>query len=433
MPAYALSQRLASRLLLACLFGGFLFGGLRSQLAGGAVLLAVWLVALLGPARPGWELLRPWLMFLGWSGLALLASASPLTGLYSWARWAGLAAFLVLASDIWDEYDRGLWFWGLGIFGAIAAAASWLVPVSGYPWVGILPPYYNYTAFVQAALFCAALAAALRRDGPHGPARKAVWLLAGLALVQIFVCKSRGGLLAAACGSGVFAWRHLDRRYRKWTLAVLALALAAALALATLGKMEVASAFKRPQIWRAALAIAGDNPIFGAGPGRFGSAFLAHNFSAGYGLINFGARAEHAHSEFMEVLAETGWPGLLLLLAALWSSLRAPRPEDSSWTREAALAAFCAMTAQCLVDNMLHMGTLGLLYFSALAVARGPRIDMGESPHWKAWAWAGLVLALLAPLPGRLLEHWDGLRAGSADPAVRLEASEQAVRLAPSD
>ncbi|OGS40578.1 MAG: hypothetical protein A3J82_04330 [Elusimicrobia bacterium RIFOXYA2_FULL_69_6] len=421
-----LSAQAAGLLLLCALFCGFFAGGLRDAALAAPVLFCAALTALLGP-RPSGDLLRPWLYFLGWAALSLVASAQPLMGLSTVSRWAVLALFFCSACASWGEKERRAWFWGLGACAAVLAAAAALVDRPGYPFTGILPPYYNYTCFVEAAFFSAALAAVLRPDGPRGAWRALAAVLGALALAEVFWANSRGALAAAAVGAGVFAWRNLPRA-RSWSAAAAAaLLLAAFAALATLDKLDVAPAFKRPQIWRSALAVAAEDPVLGAGPGEFANAFLRHNFPAGYGLGMYRARAEHAHSEVMEALAQFGFPGLLLLLAALWAGLRAGPPASSSWTREAALAAAAAMTAQCLIDNMLHLPALGLLYFSALAAARAPdgRAAGRGAPAWRPLAWAALLLAGLSWLPGALVERWSA--AGGIGSLLR------AARLAPAD
>lgn len=417
----------ASGLLLLCgLFCGLFAGGLRDAALAAPVLACVALTAWLGP-RPLEDRLRPWLFFLGWAVLSLCASPQPLMGLAAVSRWAVLALFFCAACASWGEGQKRAWFWGLGACGAALAAAAVLIDRPGMPRTGLLPPYYNYTCFVEAALFSAAFAAVLRRDGPRGPWR---WLAAGLgavALAEVFWAHSRGALLSAGAGAGVFAWRHLPRRWLRPALPALALACLSAMALATWEKREVMRDFKRPQIWRAALSVAWESPVLGAGPGEFANAFLKHNFPAGYGIGVYRARAERAHSEVMEALAQFGFPGLILLLAALWASFRPGPSETSSWTREAGLAAVAAMTAQCLIDNMLHLPALGLLYFSALAVAGAPeesRVRAG-APAWRAFAWAGLFSAALAWVPGSLVARWRA--EGGPAPLLR------AVRLAPAD
>ncbi|MDD5630019.1 MAG: O-antigen ligase family protein [Elusimicrobia bacterium] len=328
-----------------------------------------------------------------------------------------------MAASLWGEAERRLWFWALTVCAAVLAACAVLVEVPGYPCVGVLPPYYNYTCFVEAALFSAAFAALRRQDGPRGALRWALAAAAAAALMEMLWAHSRGALAAAAAGSALFMWRNDCRR----RLLPVAGVLAVVLAFATWAKLDVAQSFKRPQIWKAAAECVRDHPILGAGPGRFAEEFLRHNFPAGYGPVNFRARADHAHSEVLEAMAELGLPGLLLLLAALWASLKPPPAGHSTWTQEAGLAAFAAMSVQCCTDNMLQLPALGLLYVSALAVAREPASDAAPAglPAWRALAWAGLLLAAVAWVPGRLVGLWQA--------SGRPEALLRAVRLAPAD
>ena len=434
-----LSAQAANILLFCCLFCGFLAGGLRDPLLAAPVLACITLIALLGPVPAG-EIFRPWLYFLGWLVLSLCASPQPLTGLAVLSRWGTLALFFSLAASIWGEAERRHWFWGLAACAAILAACAVLVKVPGYPYVGILPPYYNYTCFVEAAFFCAAFVAFLRKDGPMGSRRWLLGAIAAAALAYICWAHSRGALMASAAGTGLFVWRHTSRR----RLLPLAAALAVTLVWTTWAKIDVAKAFKRPQIWRAAVQCSFDHPVCGVGPGEFADAFLKHNFSAGYGMGNFRFRAEHAHSEVLEAAAEFGIPGLILLLAALWAALQIQPPERSTWVREAGLATFVGMSVQCLIDNMLQLPALGLLYVSALAVARAPaelpipqapasgRAPVGRSA-WRALTWAGLLLAAVAWVPGWLVQGWQVAAARTADPGRRLGLLLRAARMAPAD
>ena len=376
-------------------------------------------------------MLRPWLPFLGWVALSLSASPQPLTGLIVLSRWMTFAAFFALAASKWGKDQRRWWFWGLGGCSLILAAASFVIHDPAYSPVGILPPYYNYTAFVEAAFFSAALTACLHRDGLRGAARWACGALAAVALAQIFYCCSRGALAAAACGAGVVAFRNFPRR--RLISFILALIAAGGLAFMTLAKWPAIHAFKRPQIWKAAVTIAWENPVLGAGPGEFADAFLKHNFPSGFGEGNYSYRAEHAHSEVLEAAAEFGWPGLVLLLIALGTSVRRGAKE-SSWIRQSAKAACLAMSVQCLIDNMFQLPALGLLYVSSLAVWRGE--EAGEEvpgAGWRALALAGLALAALSWIPGWLLENWQSRLAKEADPAMRLELARKSVALAPAD
>ena len=94
-----LSAQAAGLLLLCALFCGFFAGGLRDAALAAPVLFCAALTALLGP-RPSGDLLRPWLYFLGWAALSLVASAQPLMGLSTVSRWAVLALFFCSACAV---------------------------------------------------------------------------------------------------------------------------------------------------------------------------------------------------------------------------------------------------------------------------------------------------------------------------------------------
>lgn len=203
-------------------------------------------------------------------------------------------------------------------------------------------------------------------------------------------------------------------------------------------KLDLPSASVRPRIWQAALAVAADHPLLGEGPGRFGRGFLRHNFPAPpvYGT-RYGLITEHAHSEILQAAAETGFIGLGLFLLALAATLFGAlgKSPHEGWGREAALAAFCAIFAHSLVENIFALPGLALLYFGLLgACVEEPPAE--EPPArtkaaWTAFCAAGCLLSALAWWP-----RW----AVSRCTARLLEAPEEAqtcalkaLRIAPED
>src|SRR5262249_18944866 len=91
------------------------------------------------------------------------------------------------------------------------------------------------------------------------------------------------------------------------------------------------------------VAVANDHPLFGVGPGLFERGFLMHNFPAPEGSrpTRYGMRSAHAHSEFLQMAAETGWPGLALFLWAVLSVwIPVWKRKSLDWTQEVALGAF---------------------------------------------------------------------------------------------
>lgn len=412
---------------LCLLWASFLLGGLRGALAGalGAAGLAL-IAARSAPLSLGtaaW-----WLPFLGWAGLSTALSVQPWAGLPLLARWGGVLLFAALARS-WDERARRAWLTGLCILGAVLGVAAFATGARhhfAHEMTGLLPPYYNYTAFVLAAAAVAAMSWALHEESPRGARRGGLFVLAAALIGCLVLAKSRGGLLGLGAGllSSVvrrWGWRGL-------TGAAAAAALAATLAPAALTKAGRLNSGARPEIWRAAVGIAGEAPWLGAGPGNFLHAFRRHPVETPDGAARWGLATPYAHSEPLQIAAETGWPGLLLALLGLGMLLRRPPGAPRDAPAAAAGAVLAAMGVQLLVDNLSQITALSWLFVSALAARRGPESDGGPALP-RAASLALLAGALACALP----EAWARPAPADADPEWRLEAAVRAARLFPAD
>ncbi|MFA5139862.1 MAG: O-antigen ligase family protein [Elusimicrobiota bacterium] len=426
--------------LSACLFAGLLAGGLRQPLLWTAVAAAIWLAAFHSPRLPRPGFLGPWAAWLAWSFLSMGACDQPWKCLFSVARDATLVAFFCLAAVSWREEDGPRWVWLLCAASVALGLGTLFIKGTVHPRTGLIPPYYNYTVFVEAACAASALGAVGHAKRPRGWALAFLLGTAGFCLSMILLARSRSGLVAVAAAGVVWALRR--GKIRPLLLAVAVSAGAWVLLPAPISsylvKSDFSAWFTRPSIWRAALQTAGDHPLLGEGPGNFQQGSLRHNFPKHW-ATNYGFSADHAHSEVLEAAAETGWPGLALLAAAVALAWRRRRPAASAWHREAALAAWTAMTTQCLIDNMLHMPALGMLYFSSMVCAGAGRHDPSEPegaprPVWRRVCLAGFFLALSAWIPGWLVGRYTGLyETPGADPAWRAEVALSAARIFPAD
>lgn len=119
---------------------------------------------------------------------------------------------------------------------------------------------------------------------------------------------------------------------------------------------------RRTDLWRDALTMLAANPWSGVGPQRF---------------VEFSpvARSDPddaawAHSEYLEVAAETGWPGLVLIVAVvLWGFARlALGPTDAATAF--AGAGLAAVTVHAGIDYVLHFPLVALM--AAALVGAGP-------------------------------------------------------------
>ena len=396
-------------------------GGLRDPrlfaLAGAAAWAAVWLERpALGPAAA-------WLPWLGWAMISTLASAQPLAGLPVIARWSAVLACASLAAS-WKPKRREDWLHSFLVVAAALAAAA-LVTGGRHHWrnhmTGLIPPYYNYTAFALSAAAAAAAAWVLHPRGARGARAKAAAALCVLAAVCLALARSRGAVLGLSAAGVVWAARRWGARALVPVLAaaaVLGAAFAGGLIPSSvedaLLKRYRAHAEARPRLWRAAAGVASDSPWLGAGPGSFAVGFRRRPVALEDGAARWSMSTDYAHSEPLQAAAETGWAGLALWLPGASAALRAllARAGDDP-VREAAAAAAAAMTAQLAVDNMLQIPALAALWLTALALAAPP----AEGRRWPGAAMiAGAALAIVSWIP-KTLAAGSPARAAAVFPA----------------
>lgn len=74
-------------------------------------------------------------------------------------------------------------------------------------------------------------------------------------------------------------------------------------------------------IWKGGRGIFADYPVFGRGTGSFQSDFPEYR-DPDFEKVGVSANTAHAHSEYLETLAENGLTGFLILLAAIYFLLR---------------------------------------------------------------------------------------------------------------
>lgn len=395
-------------------------------------------------ATPSLVPVRTWTRTVEWWALALLA-------------WACFRAFAGLSSS---RRTCGIL---LGI-AATATLHAWLMAEGMLPlldaqqtrtvWVG---SFVNRNHFAHLLAVAALLGLGLFGAERQRRQQPALLLLLGvgiaLAVTGILGSQSRGGLLALAGGTIAFtllgpSWQPRQRWLAALAIAglgmLLALLLPAGVAerFARVGS-ELHSEGSRPDLWRGAVLLWRDNPWLGTGLGTYGDVSPATQSPAVPG------RVEHAHSDPLELLVETGLVGMAAALLAL-AGLALPwlrrclQLQDRQRRMLAAgcLAALLATAGHCLVEFPLQIPA-NAAWVAAIAGLTASLLRRRTDPaapraiRFALPAFAALVLVAAAH---RSLqhEHADGLadlargqQLLASDPAAAQWAADVALRRNP--
>jgi O-antigen ligase len=251
----------------------------------------------------------------------------------------------------------------------------------------------NHYAAYLAMTLCLAVAVAVDsvdRSERRSSRRENTWdkaILTGFLLVLGLSAMSAAGSRAApaafliAVGGVGFVFQR-DKVPRRFWPAFAALALVAAAFMAWLGveplnpryadvgrELRVADA--RPHVYLACLKIWADAPLLGTGLGSFADVFPLHRPPS---ILAF---YDHAHSDYLETLAESGALGFALLYGGAYLSLRKTvnelRQRGSRFSRSRALGALAAVIAFGLhgaVDFNLAVPANLVTAFTLLGLAR---------------------------------------------------------------
>lgn len=289
-------------------------------------------------------------------------------------------------------------------------AALGLVQVSSGAASGFATGTYasrdHYAGLIEMALpFPVMFAvAALRRDSVDSAlsALKASALLgiAAIMLVAVVLSLSRMGFLAALASvlvAGVAAASlgsgNRLRGLQAWvpTVAITGLVILGLFFLPTnpllarfadMNHTSDISPDTRVQIWRDAMGLVKDYPLFGCGMGGFESCFLKYKTVAPMFTVDY------AHNDYLQVLAELGVlgfaAGLLFVGRVFQRSVRGIFHSSSIDGRHLAIACVASMTAMLLhsfVDFNMYVPADGMLFawiagMAAVYASRpGPRME----------------------------------------------------------
>lgn len=442
---FVIPVRLFHHLFITLLLAGWLMGRLRS---GGLPVtplnpaifaaIAVWLLTALTSldARVALEGL--------WFPLAHVVFFFIITDLLQRGRqkWLLEALFIMAVVVVMiTALEVASWYLGLGLLPGheVSQLQAGVIPAT-LPRVGLALNISTLLAGYVAPLIpvCVAWALTVRR-------RDQRLILAGLGLALAFVLLltfSRGGWLSAGVALGLLALFQLARQGSRpvliGLLAGAGLTVAMGLVVLTVSQDRRSGDVVRLDLWRSALAMIADQPVFGVGPGLYGRALRDYRDP----LLARDQLAS-AHNVYLNTTAETGLLGALvsvwlaaLLLRAWWRLWRGEASRARRIRLEAALAALIGVGVHSLVDvftvTPIVLVILGLAAYCVTGhrtvldpVAAGPRLPVA------------LLLALVVGYAGWLalqinpayLRYIDSLRAASPDVAREAAERDPALRL----
>ena len=206
-------------------------------------------------------------------------------------------------------------------------------------------------------------------------------LLSVLMLADVF-SRSRGGILVAVFSLiFVMLLTQAKTRHKAWTLAMLLFVMGVLAYGLWIGLGPVLSRFEamrepgyiqlegRSIIWADTLRLCRDFPLFGTGFGTFGVAFKPYQTT----FVSF--FVDHAHNDYLEVAAETGWAGAALLfvpIAVLFVRMVVSFLDDPRQYRRAVtlgcIGSILAMLVHSLIDFNLHIPANALIFACVLGI-----------------------------------------------------------------
>lgn len=275
----------------------------------------------------------PWFLlggglFMLWALLTALGSPSPLG---AWRSLAGVSVYFgtaVLAGVCWSDTHRQVW----RMFVLTGTLLQSLV------WVGsgklLLPGNPQYASFWAAVSLFLSLPLCVERQKNRWVSRAGVvGVLTSIHL--LWVLPVRSGWVASAAGLLIYGAHRFGRR--GVLSALLLISALSAMAPARLLKAEDSAAFKRVDIWRAAIRGGWQKPLTGWGLGQFESLYDRHALPQETEPVRYDRSTAFAHNDPLQVLAGVGLPGLLfagMTLVGLW-----PRRRPGAFAGEKAALA----------------------------------------------------------------------------------------------
>lgn len=231
-------------------------------------------------------------------------------------------------------------------------------------------------------------------------------------------------LLGTVVGLGSIETRNPNLLAERQGAAGLAHSLTRLKSLGLASEYTTGSSSFRLSMWRATGRLMLDHPLAGVGAGAWEVAIPPYQAAATQLETDY-----YAHNEIIQLLAEYGAVGWLVLLALLAYLLRAawvtwclgrvdPQGQEAPW-RAMALAALLAFLVVSNAGFPWRLAATGALFALCLALLAASDLRLKPQrvsrPGMQAWRPWGLSVALVAVTAGMGLTVWISLQAAAAE------------------
>lgn len=330
-------------------------------------------------------LIRISLIYIGWMALTACFSTLPIVSWKYWvvdtAHWWVFAVGISRWPDLWR---RALpWF----IFSVAGVAIYTLVHHGFYHFrtdQALLAPM---PFFPDHTMWAAVLSMVIFLGGMAFPnSSKLTRAILPLLLLALIFSTCRAAWASVLIAGAVWGFLSLGKKGR---LVLLGLLLSAGFFVSPRmvdSFREDVSAQERLNRWHSAGRMSQEKPWLGFGPGTFQFQYIRFQKPEEMTRISLSAPAEArgpdtygrgggAHSEYWRILAETGWPGLLLWLVMVFNLLVpatsvAGKNQRPSLPKPAIylLLALITFFTHSAVNDFLHDGRIAALFWGCLAM-----------------------------------------------------------------
>jgi len=355
--------------------------------------LPLWLLKVVSPGRA--ELLDSLAPVLGRQTFGSL-SIVPAATFTHFLLLAAYAAMFFASADFGRRAGANIWIvaapliliagvesiLGLLQFSATNAPAKGTYGIRNHL-AGLLEMAYPFAAMYGLA----ALRTRRRRDARWLQAL-AGFSVAGLLLAGLLVTLSRGGLAALLVSAllviVIVIYNEAPPKRRLWAMVGLFGALivigALVIPLPLVLRLAEHTSEGRYTVFREALPVLRDYPLFGCGLGGFESAFLKYKAAEGILVVDY------AHNDFLQYLEELGAvgfsiPALLIGCLMVRTIRHATSRTEARWFAIACTGAITAILVHSAFDFNLYVAANAASLAWICGMAAGQQRDRGERPR----------------------------------------------------